>query len=264
MLDDLEVKIKGIGPSGLNLLEKEIIALAYAYVEAQQMAQRLAKKHGKIKVKGGSFSPIHPLRKAGLEAIGLGEEAIKEFENLAEEARKKLEEAVAQHPVWTDWASHVKGLGKLTTGLLMAAIGDISRVSTASGLWKSFGLDVTEEGKARRMEPGKKGRVGFPFARVVLGRVRLQIMRTGIDGFYYELYRQYRHYYETNRDWPKGRCFGAALRAMEKILLSHFWEVWRKSKGLSAPEPYIVAQNPLFHKKIPPEAAMEKKPKSRG
>lgn len=246
---------------GLDELEQEIVKLAYAYVEAQKIAGKLARQHGIIRPKQAPLSPIFPLRKAALEYIGLGEEKIAEFEKIGEKVRKKLERAVAQHPVWRDWAYAVNGLGKLSTGLLMAAIGDITRVNTCSGLWMSFGLHVTPEGKAPRLIPGQRGTVGFPFARLVLGRVRRQFFLRG-EGFYYNLYLLYRSYYDQNRpDWPPGRRLGAAIRAMEKILLAHMWEVWRKSKGLPAPDPYIVARNPTLHRKIPPEQAMEKRRK---
>ncbi len=242
---------------GLDELEREIITLAYAYVEVQRIRGSLESKHGKSKRKNTSFSPIHSLRKEALKMIGFGEEKIEELRKKEKEIKKALEKNVSKHPLWT-WASKVKGLGKLSTGLVMAAIGDISRVQTCSGLWKSFGLDVTPEGKARKMIPGKKGRVGFPFARRILGRIRRQILFHK-DGFYYKLYLQYRLYYDNFRpDWPKGRRFGAAIRATEKIFLSHFWEVWRKSKNLPAPEPYMVAQNPLLHRKISPEDAINK------
>lgn len=256
-----KIELRRFGGLGLDPLEQEIVVRAYAYVQAQEMAGMVARRHGKIRRKKGSqFSPIHPLRKLALESIGLGEDKIELFEERAQASKELLEKAVREHPVWTDWAYKVKGLGPVLTGLVMAAIGDISRVDNCSGLWKSFGLDVTKEGRARKREPGKKGRVGFPFARLVLGRLRIQIMRTGAraGGFYYHLYESYRNFYTLNRpDWPEGRRFGAALRAMEKILLAHFWEVWRKTKGLPAPESYIIAKNPI-HKKIPPEEAMEK------
>jgi hypothetical protein len=250
--------------SGLDPLEEDIVRAAYAMVEAQTMVGRIGRVHGLIKGKSSKRSPLHYLKEEAFNELGHTKKALEEWEEKVKEQKAKLIEAVTQHPLWQDWAQYVKGLGPLMTGLVMAGIGDVTRVDNSSGLWKSFGLDLDEKGRARRLVRGIARPRGFPFARLVLGRLRVTIMKTGAKsgGFYYDIYETARlRYDKLHPDWPEGKRFGAAIRYFEKIFLAHFWEVWREKKGLEAPPPYILMREGDPHRKIEPEQAMEKKPR---
>lgn len=255
----MEKQIQEI-PTGLDEQEQEIIARAYAYVYAQRMGGMLARMQGKINSGNGNPSPSIVFRRRGLEYVGLGSDAIVYWKDVAALQGEKLEELVRAHSLWMSWAKDVKGLGPVLTGLLIAAIGDVTRVQSASGLWKSFGLHVGADGLAVKLEKGKQGVRGFPFARLVLGRLRVNFMKLGgrvEDAYYCRVYADAQTRYDAEHpDWPVGRRFGAAVRYFEKLLLAHFWEVWRECKGLSAPQPYIVQKDPI-HRKIEPDAAMQ-------
>lgn len=250
---------------GLDPLEENIVQTAYAHVYAQRMLGMIERWHGKVRAGASSKSPVLHLKRRALGEIGMGADQIPNWEGITSRFGEKLSDLVVQHQIWDDWAYAVKGLGPTMTGLIMAAIGDVTRVHNASGLWKSFGLHV-EGGLAAKLQPGKQGRVGFPFARLVLGRVRVTFMKVGSQhgGYYYNIYEQARNRYDATRpEWPEGRRFGAAIRYFEKILLAHFWEVWREIKKLPAPAPFIIARDVAgVHTKMEPEEAMEmvKKP----
>lgn len=251
----------------LTVLEEQIIVEAHKLVYCQQQQGKIGRVIGKIKPRARRGwapkppGPIHYLRVRALADLGFTESEYERWQEEAKECKKELWALVRQHPVWTDWAVHVPGLGGVLTGLVMAAIGDITRVRTASGLWKSFGLHVDNETHmAAKVQQGVEGTRGHPFARKILGVVRstyFQVGARGYGGFYYDRYLEARQYYDAAQpDWPDGRRMGAAIRKFEKLLLSHFWEVWRRSKGLLIPVPYAVAMDPALHTKIEPAEAM--------
>lgn len=249
----------------MNELEQDIVINAIAYVEAQTRKGKLQREHGKI-LSGTDYpSPTRFLRKRALELIGEDEKKIEDWERIIREKEAILKSLVMAHPLWKEWAWAVRGLGPVVTGIVMAGIGDVTRVNHASGLWKSFGLDVDQKtGLARKPKRGEKGPRGHPFARLVLGRFRVHFMkqwkldesRGKPPSFYCRIYTQARNYYETERDWPQGRAFGAALRKFEKIFLAHFLKVYRLVKDLPTPVPYIVLKE--GHQEILPQEAMEK------
>ncbi len=254
--------------TGLNELEERIVVAAYKLVEAQRQRGRIGRIIGRIKPTAGRNGwkpkppgPLRHLRVQAFAEVGFSEPEYEAWEPKIEEYRQELQALVREHPVWTTWAVKVPGLGKTMTGLVMAAIGDVTRVHTASGLWKSFGLHVDNETKmAVKPQPGVPGTLGHPFARKILGVMRSTYFRIGAKGqggFYYDRYLEKRREYDqAHPDWPEGRRLGAAIRKFEKLLLSHIWEVWRRSKGLPVLPPYAVAQPWSLHKKIRPEEAM--------
>lgn len=262
---------------GLDELDAIIIAFGYAYTLAQSEIGRLKRAHGLIKPKKGKRivvknpSPARPLRIFGLRAIGLDLNQINEWSAKVEICGAWIAELTQKHALWNNWAYAVKGLGPILTGLIITAIGDVSRVNSASGLWKSFGLHVDENGKAAKMKKGVAGRVGHPTARMVLGRLRVHFFKLGArlkkinkdPGYYYNLYERSRRKYDERKsdpDWKdEGHRMAAAIRRFQKILLCHAWEVLRKSKGLPAPEPFIISRDPSHGKELPEDAMEEKK-----
>ena len=59
---------------------------------------------------------------------------------------------------------------------------------------------------------------------------------------YEQHYRKHRARLEVERPhWPDGRKHLTALRIVEKLFLSHLWQVWREALGLPTPAPWIEA-----------------------
>lgn len=94
-----------------------------------------------------------------------------------------------------------------------------------------------------------------PFAKSTVWKIAGQFVRQGKS--YRTLYELQKARYEK-RDKGKisdGQLDLRARRAMVKIFLSHLWEMWRKSVGLPAGKPWLMAQRGMdfrTHKYIPP------------
>lgn len=94
-----------------------------------------------------------------------------------------------------------------------------------------------------------------PFAKSTAWKIAGQFVRQG--KFYRTQYEMQKARYEE-RDKGKisdGQLDLRARRAMIKLFLSHMWEMWRKSIGLPAGEPWLMAQRGMdfkTHKYIPP------------
>lgn len=97
-----------------------------------------------------------------------------------------------------------------------------------------------------------------PFAKSTCWKIAGQFVRQG--KFYRTQYEMQKARYEE-RDKGKisdGQLDLRARRAMVKLFLSHLWEQWRKSEGLPAGEPWLMAQRGMdfrTHKYIPPPYA---------
>lgn len=252
----------------LRRLEELITEEAYVFIDAEkeldQKLKLLGKRQPKPK-KGEKVKPPLPitLKRREIRKNRLGyDERINYLEAVMTETKENLKNLVKDHPLWCDFLEHVKGFGPHLTGLLIAVIGDVERINSVSGLWKSFGLDVDNEtGHIRKSKPGTQGKVGFGPGRQVLGRVRISIFKVGkqYGGWFYNYYLQERARYDSKYpEWSQGHEMGAAIIKMEKILLALCYKVLREAHGLEARDPYILGVAP-HSQIIRPEDVMEEK-----
>lgn len=240
--------------------DEALVMAAHAYLQEQKTLDGMLRQFGKRHPKGRKVLPVTHLRWRAYEEFLDYPRRIQKSQELVASLGERLTELVKDHPVWMEFLKHVKGIGPITAALLIGIIGDIERVTTSSGLWKSFGLAVDDKtGGIQKLKKGEQGITGYPLARTVRGRVRLSIFKVGarlVDlghpCFYYEYYLRRRARYEREHpDWPKGRQMGAAIVIMHKLLLAHVFEVYRKARGLPAPEPYILTIAPHGQKITP-------------
>jgi len=76
--------------------------------------------------------------------------------------------------------------------------------------------------------------------KVTMHQIAESLIRTG-DGYHYRrVYDEARAKYDKKEDWPKGRCYFAALRIVKKVFLAHLWEQWRTHEGLPTRELYVI------------------------
>lgn len=254
----------------MTKLELEITRYAYAYLEAQRQYDQKSRRLGErlpLAGQAGQKKPELPVTAVRREAYAniLGyKDDIRGLETQIESIKEKLNELAEEHPLWTDFLKKVKGIGPTLAGLLIGVSGDIERVSSVSGYWKSFGLLVGEDGKIKKLEKGQQGTVGYPPARKIRGWIRVSIFKVGSQygGFFYDYFNKEFNRYKLERpEWNEGHCRGAAIVKMHKIFLSLVYEVWRKARDLEFREPYILMVPPHSHR-IRPEDAMEA-PKTR-
>lgn len=79
------------------------------------------------------------------------------------------------------------------------------------------------------------------YAKKVMYLVGGAFLKAG--GPYEEHYRKHRARLEVERPgWADGRKHLTALRIVEKLFLSHLWQIWREALGLPVGEPYAASE----------------------
>lgn len=167
----------------------------------------------------------------------------------------------------------VKGIGTLYAAKLVAEI-DITRCGTVSALWKRCGLGLGEYwvDKDKKILAPKVGyrwvdrdgvKVKEKVTVVPQGGWRLEKMRDRLVTGYVSCYSislkttcynigvsflkassPYRIVYDQARKdyadrWTKSHAHEGAIRKMNKVFLSHLWEVWREMEGLPTNKIYV-------------------------
>lgn len=85
-------------------------------------------------------------------------------------------------------------------------------------------------------------KVMYQIATSILQQHGASKSRGGDGTPYGRLYETWREEAEVERpNWPDGRKHYRALRKLEKLFLSHLWQVWREELGLDTPDPWIFA-----------------------
>lgn len=192
---------------------------------------------------------------------------------------KYVEDFMQRHSTW-HWISQVKGAGMLASGKVISMI-DITKARTISGLWRFVvGAPVKDPktGKVtvERKTKGQKSKV-CGIAKTMMWRLAKSLIRA--NGSYAKFYHDVKDietanilrqglkivpssqlptdkegkHVEINGFYGKGHVDMRAIRKVEKLFLSHLWQVWRTSLGLPLTEPY--AYDKLGHdlsKKIDP------------
>lgn len=90
-------------------------------------------------------------------------------------------------------------------------------------------------------KPGKGEKAKYDqYAKKIMYLVGTSFLKAG--GPYEEIYRKERARLEVERPgWADGRKHQTALRKVEKLFLSHLWQIWREALDLPTPDPYAMA-----------------------
>jgi len=157
--------------------------------------------------------------------------------------KKTVQTIAKNHPLYTDWLCHVRGIGPLNCAQLLGEIAPvkghngqdgIGAFDTVSSLWKFAGL--TPDSKKVK---GEKLSYNNRLKTIALEHVGSSFIRANSP--YRRIYDDKKAYYEANRpDWSKLRIHYAARRAMVKVFLSHFWEQWRTLEGYPTRVLYVT------------------------
>ena len=194
------------------------------------------------------------------------------FEAIEDSAVKVLEAIARALPVWKDFGQDVRGFGAASLAAIIAEAGDLSNYPDKGKLWKRMGVAVI--GDVRQGNPGKGASAddwithGYnPKRRAAMWNIgdtmlKAQIRKVkdaaGEDtgeraslGAYGECYLA-RKKYELERcpEMTPMQAHRRAQRYMEKRLLKHLWQAWRRtilqlsektSRGLSDASIQIAA-----------------------
>ncbi len=183
--------------------------------------------------------------------------------------KKSVELAVTPHPLWIDWLSEVRGVGKLGLAQLLGEIGPVNMTHnrivtkslktkqdqdwikargneikptgigafrTVSSLWHFAGLKPG----LKRIK-GERASYNGRLKAICLEHIGSSMLRA--NGAYRRVYDDRRAYTAATRDpkdWPPLRMHYDARRVMVKLFLSHFWEKWRLIEGYPIRLPYVI------------------------
>ena len=191
-----------------------------------------------------------------------------QYIDLEKEEKKhfdRLEGALQQFPIYTEYLSNIDGIGRAMAGVLISEI-DIHECKYPSSLWRWCGLDVAEDGKARSKRAEhlidkeyidkngdkkvKKSITFSPFIHdKILGVLAGSLIRKGNEK-YGKIYRDYKHRLEHRPDWKattKGHRANAAQRYMVKIFMLDYYVAYRTLEGLEVFPPYHEAKLGIVH-----------------
>lgn len=199
-----------------------------------------------------------------------------DFLRTEEEQANRLEYALREYPIYTEFLKGVKGVGPMIAGVIISEI-DISKATYASSLHKYAGLDVviTEEGigegrsrkKNHLVESVYKDKDGNeqlklgisfnPFLKTKLVGVMAGCM-IKCNSPYAQSYRDYKFRLQNmpeHKDKTDGHRHNMAMRYLVKLFLTDLYAKWRELEGLEVHPPYHESKLGIYHNKVKPEAA---------
>jgi len=149
------------------------------------------------------------------------------------EEEKKIATLAKELPAWIFWES-IRGCGALGLGLIVGSCGDLSNYANPGKLWKRMGLALVGTERQRRVSDTEQALLhGYnPRRRSLMHVVGDSLLKGNRDGYYRGIYDARKLYtVATHPDWTKAHRHMDAMRYMEKRLLRHLWQVWRKQAG---------------------------------
>jgi hypothetical protein len=188
--------------------------------------------------------------------------------SLEREMFARIQSRVVEHPLWDFWLSKIRGIGPTLAGALLSRLSLKDKtgkdISHESCWFRYVGLDVNDDGLAFKKEKGVKFH-HVPFLKKTLYLAGTSFVRVQW-GVYNDIYYDYRAKYEKQPCPKEARgmhheiegkngektiipCAETrhrhmmALRATEKIFLSHMLRVWRKLEGKPDVLPYVFTDH---------------------
>lgn len=190
--------------------------------------------HGMPDGDGGQYvNDIHPVRAsiAYLVAIEFYEaRAIVHNPRLKYENRMK--KMTKQLPVY-DWMKGIPGFGELGLAQIIATTGNLFNYSGPYKVFKMMSMHVVNGRAARRVRgrPGGLEQQFSPQRRAIMNQIGKALICHGkkTNSLYYQIYVERKEYEKAKApDLPPKAHHRRAQRYMEKQLLKHLWQQWRK------------------------------------
>lgn len=160
--------------------------------------------------------------------------ARKPFADIEKVALKNMEKLAKQLPIWP-FCEGIRGFGAASLAVIVGEAGDLSNYSSVSKLWKRMGLAVMNGVRQGGLPKGASAEAwiahGYsPRRRSRVWNIGDALIKGNRDGIYRTAYLD-RKSYEVKRD-PTIKPIKAHRRAqryMEKRLIKHLWQAWRKT-----------------------------------
>lgn len=181
------------------------------------------------------------------------------FEAVEKAALKQLEKYAQALPVWEAFAKDIRGFGAASLAAIVAEAGDLSNYDSIPKLWKRMGVavmgDVRQGGLTKgasaeawvahgynKMRRSAMWNIGDTIIKAQVRKVKDDAgedngARTSL-GYYGQVYLD-RKAYEIQRepDIAPIQAHRRAQRYMEKRLLKHLWQAWRRDLTFGVERP---------------------------
>lgn len=186
---------------------------------------------------GESKGRIKIKREPTLEDIAVAQECmgaapdVEPIERKLKATEKEIAKIATALPVWS-FVESIRGCGAAGLGYIVGAAGDLSNYSNPGKLWKRMGLALVDGERQRRVADAEKALAhGYnPRRRSLMHVIGDSLLKGNKDGYYRQVYDARKAYTEANRpDWTKAHRHMDALRYMEKRLLRHLWQAWKRT-----------------------------------
>lgn len=161
--------------------------------------------------------------------------ARKPFDDIEAQALKQMKALAETLPVWAAFGEGVRGFGAGSLAVIVGEAGDLANYASVAKLWKRMGLAVIDGNRQGAPGNGAPAETwiehGYsPVRRSRMWNVGDALIKGNRDGDYRRAYLA-RKEYELARD-PECKPIRAHRRAqryMEKRLLKHLWQAWRRT-----------------------------------
>ncbi len=144
----------------------------------------------------------------------------------------RMKKMVEQLPVY-DWMKSIPGFGELGLAQIIATTGDLSNYSGPYKVFKMMSMHVVNGRAARRVKgPGGLEQQFSPQRRAIMDQIGKALVCHGkkTNSRYYQIYLERKEYYKAKKPGlPPIAYDRLAKRKMEKDLLKHLWQQWRKA-----------------------------------
>lgn len=173
--------------------------------------------------------------------------ARKPFDAIEKQAVKEMQKLAESLPVWEQFGQEIRGFGAVSLAVILGEAGDLSNYSSYAKVWKRMGLAVMDDKRQGHVAKGLSAddrKAAFiehgysPVRRSRMWNIGDTLIKGNRTGAYRTAYLD-RKAYELARE-PEMQPMKAhrrAQRVMEKRLLKHLWQAWRRTI-------YRVAEKP--------------------
>jgi len=174
----------------------------------------------------------------------------------------KMKKELKNYKVWTEFMSHVKGLGPALAAGLISYVNDISRFDNVSDLYAYCGVHV-KGGKCVRRQKGQASNWNCKLKTLVCELIPDQFIKHR-SPVYRDIYdeEKAKSLTQMEEDAKKNKSerrvqslYHAERRARRKagkIFLHHFWKKWREAEGLPTPQPWALSHGGHTTEILPP------------
>lgn len=158
------------------------------------------------------------------------------YEAIEKTALKAMEALATGLPAWNAFGKEIRGFGPASLAVICGEAGDLVKYSTISKLWKRMGLAVFDGVRQGGLAKGAGAEAwiehGYsPIRRSRMWNIGDTLIKGNRTGVYRTVYLE-RKAFELARD-PAMKPIKAHRRAqryMEKRLLKHLWQAWRRAE----------------------------------